>query len=275
MVRPNVTNLTEQQAALGLALGMRRKMMKVPLKVLSSATDLSPSHLSRFLSGKRSAAPAAAQRIASEVQMLPTDFVWVSGRLPDMVITALVEPAFAYALMDLDYRLPSSTAQVLRRASIAEMIDRIYPDPGRRDLPNPGQILSDRGYAVEVEAGEKAPRLSVDRMAVKVVGSDEAAVRFVLAHTLGHLDIEGRVECDFGRQGSTEADANSFAAYFLVRQRRLELEISLARRIDLWSEGAIGALITDVAGRIQVPEWLLTLRLADGIALGSAAAGAR
>jgi hypothetical protein len=191
------------------------------------------------------------------------------------VISALVEPTFAYALMDLDYRLPSSTAQVLRRASIAEMIDRIYPDPGRRDLPNPGQILSDRGYTVEVEAGEKAPRLSVDRMAMKVAGSGGAAVRFVLAHALGHLDIERSVECDFGRQGGIEADATAFAAYFLVRQRRLDVELSLARRFDLWSEGAIGALVTDVAGRIEVPEWLLTLRLADGIGLGSAAVGAR
>jgi transcriptional regulator with XRE-family HTH domain len=266
-----VRSLTGDEAALGLALGTNRRLRKIPLKQLTAVTNLSPSHLSRFLTGERSASSEAARRIAEEVRMEPTAFIQLSRRLPDGVIAALAEPALAFALMDVDYRLPSSTALVLRRASIAEMIDRTYPDPGRRDLPNPGGILADRGYAIELEADERTPRLSIDRLTVKVAAGGEAAVRFVLAHALGHLDIERQIECDFRRQGGLEADATAFAAHFLVRQRRLDVELALARRYDLWSDGGIGALVTDVAGRLQVPEWLLTFRLGDGIALGSAA----
>lgn len=266
-----VPGLSQEEAALGLALGARRRAAKVPLKQLSIATQLSQSHLSRFLKGERPAAWEAAERIAAEIGMDPADLLRAGRRLPDAVQAALADPDIAHALMGEDYRLPAETGLLLRRASIAQLIERTHAEPGRRELPDPEQLLQARGYRIEREAEVRAPRILVDRLLLRVADGHEASIRFQLAHALGHLELEGSIECDFKRRVDTEADANTFAAYFLVRQRRLEAELAPARRFNLWEEGGVGALVTDVAVRLQVPEWVVAFRLGEGAMLGSAA----
>lgn len=203
--------------------------------------------------------------------MDPAELMRVGRRLPDMVLAALADPALAHALIGQDYRLPGATVVLLRRATIAQLVERAYALPGRRDLPNPEKLLEQRGYTIEREPESRPPRIQVDRLLITVAGSDEPSIRFQLAHAIGHLELEGSIECDFKRRGDPEADATAFAAYFLVRERRLQAELAPADRFNLWEEGGVGALITDVAVRLQVPEWIVAFRLAEGSMLGSVA----
>jgi hypothetical protein len=234
---------------------------------LRSITRLSESHLSRFLHGERPVDLDSVERIAEEVGMDAGELVSHTHRLPQAVQPSLADPALAYALIGPDHRLPVSTRLVLRRVSIGRLVQETYQEPGRRELPDPTGALGAQGYGIEAGAGAGWDRVHVeiDGAVVRFASLDVPAVRFQLAHALGHIHLGTAGACNLGRTGSDlEVDANSFASYFLVPPRRLEAELgALPTTFDLWDPDGFGALLRDVASALEVPAWLLARRLSE------------
>jgi transcriptional regulator with XRE-family HTH domain len=264
--RNATTALTaEQQKEIGQMLRDRRREKDRGLKRLGAVTHRSPGHISRFERGERSLGWTAVEQLAAELDLDPAELIAVAKRIPPAIERALAGPGLAYALVGEGYRLPISTRLVLRRLSIAALVEKSYPPPVRREgLPDPAAALEAKGYRIEHTASSTSLAIELGRSVVKVAPLGDVVLRFELAHALGHVVLDA-AGCDVSAFGSdAEIDATSFASYFLMPTRRLEAELgSSPPGLDMWKAGDLGALLEVVGAGLRVPAWLLARRLGD------------
>jgi transcriptional regulator with XRE-family HTH domain len=255
-----------------LAEALRAARGDRSIRSVARDVGLSQAHLSRIESGERPAPPALVERLAAALQVDAGPLLERADALPAAVIAALASTDLRLAVGPAE--LPAATRDALRRIHLAELTERLRARvPGSpRDLVDPRRLLGSLGWATEPSGGAPIEFLPGKRVAIADAG-DSARHRFLLAHAVGHIALQGDAPwCSPESASDIELDATAVASFLLVPRAELRnFARDEGKRHDLWDPDG-SEFLAAAAVRFAVPVWMVARRLGEDGRLAEIAA---